>query len=242
MRVSVCMATYNGERYIAKQLETILSQIGINDEVVISDDSSTDNTIKIIESFKDSRIRLFKENSFHNATYNFENALRKAAGDFIFLSDQDDIWLEDKVKEVIQQLRFYDLVVSDCVLIDDCERIICHSYFGLMGSKQGIVKNFIKNPYLGCCMAFRRSMLEKCLPFPNGLIAHDIWIGFISQMIGKVLFLDLKLVLFRRHTKTASYAGGKSKNSILFRLKYRIAFAVQLIRKYRELACESLIV
>ncbi|MDE5758415.1 MAG: glycosyltransferase, partial [Allobaculum sp.] len=91
--ISVCIATYNGERYIETQIRSILDQLNEDDEIIISDDSSTDRTLDIIRSLNDSRIKLFAGNKFHSRTFNFENALKQATGDFIFLSDQDDIWL-----------------------------------------------------------------------------------------------------------------------------------------------------
>lgn len=92
------MTTYNGEKYISVQLDSILKQLSENDEVIISDDSSTDRTVDVIKNFKDKRIKLYEDNHFHSPIFNFENALEKASGDIIFLSDQDDVWLDNKVK------------------------------------------------------------------------------------------------------------------------------------------------
>ena len=96
-KISVCIATYNGEKYIIKQLESILPQLREADEIVISDDSSSDRTIALIEQLNDPRIRILKDQKFRNPIYNFENAMLNAKGDFIFLSDQDDIWMPEKV-------------------------------------------------------------------------------------------------------------------------------------------------
>lgn len=94
--ISVCMAAYNGEKYIKDQLSSILKQIGPNDEVVISDDGSKDKTKNIVDSLNDTRIRYVENRNKHGFTHNFENALRLAQGDYIFLADQDDIWLDNK--------------------------------------------------------------------------------------------------------------------------------------------------
>ena len=96
--ISVCIATYNGEKYIKQQLLSILKQIKVNDEIIISDDHSTDKTFNIIKSFNDTRIKFFLNNKGKGYTRNFENALEKAHGDIIFLSDQDDIWIDNKVE------------------------------------------------------------------------------------------------------------------------------------------------
>ncbi|MEM7184509.1 MAG: glycosyltransferase, partial [Spirochaetota bacterium] len=110
--ISVCIATFNGEKYIHEQLVSILQQLGTNDEIIISDDSSTDNTIKMIHAINDKRIKIY-HNNVRNPIQNFENALRKAQGKYIFLSDQDDIWLETKISITIEHLQKYDLVVHD---------------------------------------------------------------------------------------------------------------------------------
>jgi glycosyltransferase involved in cell wall biosynthesis len=117
-KISVCMATRNGEKYIKQQLSSILKQLSKNDEVIISDDSSTDNTIDIIKSFEDKRIKIYANNKFYSPVYNFENALLRSTGDIIFLSDQDDIWEDKKIRVMYELLKRYDLVVSDCTIID----------------------------------------------------------------------------------------------------------------------------
>ena len=102
IRVSVAVATYNGERYLAEQLESILDALEQNDEIVISDDGSTDDTRKVIETFqkKDSRIRLV-DGPRQGVKKNFESAIRSCSGQYIFLCDQDDIWTKDKVEVVL---------------------------------------------------------------------------------------------------------------------------------------------
>ena len=107
-KISVCIATYNGEKYIKEQLESIIHQLGEYDEIIISDDGSNDKTIQIIENFKDTRIKIFNHSpnrktkyKFDLTTRNIENALSKAKGDFIFLADQDDIWIKNKVEKLI---------------------------------------------------------------------------------------------------------------------------------------------
>jgi len=232
MKISVCMATYNGEKYIAVQLESILKQLSESDEVVISDDSSTDNTIDIIKNFKDKRIRLYEHNRFYSPIFNFENALKKASGDIIFLSDQDDIWLDDKVAVMTKLLLSYDLVVSDCILIDGSGAVLNDSFFELRGSKAGVIHNLIKNCYVGCCMAFNRKILEKALPFPKAIPMHDMWIGMIGELFGKTYFCKEKLVKYRRHCKNESPEIGKSKFGILRKLSFRSILICQLFKRY----------
>ena len=118
VKISVCIATYNGEKYIRDQLESILSQLDFCDEIVVSDDHSSDKTIAIIKSFNDDRIRVIYNSGQKGYTSNFENALKHAKGEYIFLSDQDDIWLKGKVDKCMEYLQDYDFVVSDAVIVN----------------------------------------------------------------------------------------------------------------------------
>ena len=199
MKVSVCIATYNGEIYIRQQLESILVQIGGNDEIIISDDGSTDNTINIIKSLGDARIKITYANG-HNFKKNFENALCHATGDYIFLSDQDDIWLEGKYATCLQELQIYDLVITNSSVVDNNMHIIIPSFFDYYHSGPGVLKNSLNNTYFGACMAFNRKILTFALPFPKTKeIGHDIWIGLVAEMVGKVHFINQPFLLYRRH-------------------------------------------
>lgn len=236
--VSVCIATYNGEKFIREQLDSILCQLSANDEVIISDDGSTDNTRSIILSYCDPRIKLFENKTLnltrnqltiYRVTRNFENALRNASGDIIFLSDQDDVWERTKVQEVLPLFESQNtaLVVHDAVLMNDGHQIIADSYFQMLKSRPGLLKNIVKNSYLGCCMAFNKKVLEKSLPFPPNLIAHDIWIGLIAERTGNVVFTGKKLIRYQRHESTVTTSGEKSKHGILFKISYRLQFLIQ---------------
>jgi glycosyltransferase involved in cell wall biosynthesis len=221
--ISVCIATYNGEKYIAEQLNSILCQLDEKDEVIISDDSSTDQTLEIIKGFNDHRIKIFAGNKFANPIYNFENAIKMASGEFIFLSDQDDYWMPTKVEEMIKVLQTNLLVVSDCYMGDQDLNIIKESYFEWRDSKQGLIKNIWRNSYLGCCMAFDRKILKRILPFPKNIPMHDMWIGLITETIKKPFFLQKPLIIYRRHGGNATTLTNefKSTASAVQKLKYR---------------------
>ncbi|MEL7588556.1 MAG: glycosyltransferase family 2 protein [Prolixibacteraceae bacterium] len=218
------MATYNGEKYLKRQLESILDQLGEGDEVVISDDSSFDDTISIIEWFDDPRIRLLKHNHFHSPIFNLENAVRHAKGDYIFLSDQDDIWHSRKIAVMTHYLKDHTTVVSDCVLIDEDDNLIAPSFYQLNGSRPGLTYNLLNNSYLGCCMAFNRKILHAAIPFPRSIAMHDIWIGLLTELIGKPVFIPDKLISYRRHAANFSSASEPSRLHLWFKLKYRLQF------------------
>lgn len=231
--ISVCMATYNGEKFIRSQIESILTQLGPADELIISDDGSADNTLEIIKEFRDNRIKIYKGN-FKNFIRNFENALTKAKGEFIFLSDQDDVWESTKVQRILPLLQQFDLVISDSSVVDEELNPLNPSFFKLLRSGKGIVKNVLKSTYYGSCMAFRKNVLTTALPFPDTTeIGHDLWLGLVAEMTGSVLFLEEPLIKYRRHNATFTVTGvGKSKRSLLLKLKGRVIITKEIFKFY----------
>ena len=231
MRISVCIPTYNGEKYIKEQLASILVQLSELDEIIISDDSSTDTTLEIIKSLQDPRIKLIENNTFKSPIFNLENALKHASGDVIFLADQDDIWELEKVNTTLEKLKYSDLVVSDCSLIDASENLVNTSFYALNKTKSGYVNNLIKNGFLGCCMAFNTKIKKSVLPFPKNIAMHDIWIGLTASLVGKVDFIEDKLIRYRRHEDNFSYTSTKSKFSLSYKLIYRIYFLYHTFKR-----------
>lgn len=230
--ISVCIPTYNGERYIQAQLESILFQLNDFDEIIITDDCSTDNTISIIKELDDKRIKIFTNNHNKGITYNIENALYQAAGDYIFLADQDDIWTNDKIEKTIKYLMNNYLVISDCKVVDRNLNILSESYLKISGSREDkILALLFVTPYLGCCMAFKKEILTKCLPFPRTNTSHDIWIGNICAFAYNVKFISDKLVYYRRHENNLSRTTEKSPNSLYVKLNFRIILLQQLIKR-----------
>jgi glycosyltransferase involved in cell wall biosynthesis len=230
--ISVCIASCNGEKFIRQQIDSIICQLGKDDEIIISDDSSTDKTVQIIKNYNDPRIILIENCKFHSPVFNLENAMKQAKGDYIFLSDQDDLWGKNKIEITLEYLKHYNVVVSDCNLIDEDGNETLSSFFKLNGSKSGLVRNFIKNSYLGCCMAFDRKILKSVLPFPPNIAMHDIWIGLISELIGKPVFITEKLVSYRRHSLNFSPTSETSKFSIWYKISYRLQFFYYAAGRY----------
>lgn len=228
--VSVCMATYNGEKYLEEQLVSVLQQLAPSDELIISDNQSIDNTLKIIAAFQDSRIVLLQykdttTSARKRTINNFENALRNAKGEYVFLCDQDDIWLPNKVKRTLEYLQTYALVLSDCSLIDETAQEIEVSYMKLIKANTSFVASIYRNPYMGCCMAFRRKVLQKALPFPQNIPIHDQWLGCLAKLEYSVKQLHEPLVAHRIHTQNASTSGSKSS----YNLSQKIVFRYHLL-------------
>ena len=232
--ISVCMATYNGEKYIREQIDSILAQIGDNDELIISDDGSSDNTIAIIESYKDDRIKVLYNFGKHGFIGNFENALKHATGDYIFLSDQDDVWFENKVIILEKLLEKYDLINHDLTIVNEQLDIIAPSLFSKQGCRTKILSNIINSSFYGSCMAFRRSLLDIALPLCNYKdIGHDQWIGFVALLTGRVLFLDKQLIKYRRSNSTVTQLGNfwtRSKRPLYRKIYSRIIIIIEIFR------------
>ena len=206
---SVALAAYQGMPYIRQQLDSILVQMLPEDELVISDNGSTDGTWEYLmsEAKRDSRIRLFTLSAPKGVVPNFQNALEHCSGDIIYLSDQDDIWKSHKM-ERIGSLFAADpkllAVQGDAELIDGENRPAAPSFFALRKCGPGVWKNYRKNTWQGCSMAFRRELLAAVLPFPAKIPMHDMWIGIIAELAGDVLFLPEVLISYRRHENNRS--------------------------------------
>lgn len=203
--VSVALASYNGEKYIKQQLESVLINLNENDEVIISDDGSTDRTIEIIKSLNDSRIKVF-EGPQKNINQNFANAIKHCSGDYIFLCDQDDVWYQNKVSTVLSAFQKYNCIAiaHDAVVVNSEGETIIKSFFEYRRVRTGFVKNIIRNTYHGCCMAFKSELKEKLFPFPDSGCLHDQWIGLIAELNGKTMFLPEILMEYKRHGNNAS--------------------------------------
>lgn len=227
------MATYNGERYLKEQVASILPQLTSNDELIISDDGSTDGTQTLLADYakKDQRIKVLNGPG-KGVIANFENAIGESQGDFIFLADQDDVWLPKKVaiiKEYFSDHPDVNLVVADLVIVDTNLTPIEASYFDYRKVRKGFVKNIIRNTYIGAGMAFRSELKEKVLPFPANIPMHDMWIALISEWGNNSAFIEEPLTLYRRHEENVSEIDTDS--SFFQQLLWRLSLISALIKR-----------
>ncbi|MBE6755996.1 MAG: glycosyltransferase family 2 protein [Ruminococcaceae bacterium] len=228
-RISVALAAYKGEDFIGEQLRSILSQLAPDDEVVVSDDFPEGKTKDVILEIggEDGRIR-YIEGPGKGLIMNFENAINACTGDYIFLADQDDVWLPDKVEKVCEKLEAgADLVLHNAMVTDGKLKIQDTSFFKSHGTKTGYLNNLIRNSYMGCCMAFRKSLCGKIMPFPQNLPMHDQWIGLIAEKTGKVCLIDKPLILYRRHG--GNMTGGQT--SLKKKIMWRLSIAQELKKR-----------
>ena len=239
--ISVCIATHNGEKYIKEQLDSILCQLSTEDEVVISDDGSTDSTLEILSDYNDSRIKVYQYKqpykSRHPHSYvckNFENALKHAEGDYIFLSDQDDYWMPNKVRICLDRLKDCTLVVHRA---EFCNSKLIPSG-KLMYKEKFVFKNYLSlksGKYYGCTLAFRKELAKTILPFPKHLVIHDHWIGCMAELTGNVYYEKTPLIRYRIHGENTS--GGTTKNSLIFQIHYRVYMFLHMMARFLKCNC-----
>lgn len=229
-KVSIVMASYNGSLFIEQQVKSIVCQMQPKDELIISDDGSTDGTINIIKSFSDDRIKLLNGPQ-KGVIKNFEFAIQHASGEIIVLSDQDDIWIKNR----LQHIRNYFSIAENMA--------VYHSRFTNIDARgnvtsllsttlnTGIAKNVIKNQYIGAMMAFSAPLKEYILPFPENIAMHDQWIGLVNEVLqGGIKVSEEPEVLYRRHSQNLT---GKNKRiSIRKKFSNRLFMIYYLLKKF----------
>lgn len=225
--VSVALAAYNGEKYLHRQIQSILEQFNEEDELVISLDPSQDQSEDVILSFQDPRIKLI-QGPGKGLIKNFENALLHTSNEVIFLADQDDVWHPDKIQSILEKLKDSILVIHDCRIVDECGKEIEHSFMRFHHSKPGFLRNIIRNSYIGCCMAFKKELKQYILPFPERIPMHDQWIGLIAERKGNVYWDETILMDYVRHSKNAS---SLSHASTMQMLNWRIELWKALMKR-----------
>ncbi|MDQ0199070.1 glycosyltransferase family 2 protein [Neobacillus ginsengisoli] len=224
MMLSVCMATYNGAGFVVRQLDTVLKQLGPDDEVIVVDDRSKDNTVQLIKDTYGSRVQVTVNEQNLGAIKSFEKAISLAKGDILFLCDQDDLWEDDKVKTVLTAFEEHNavLVVHDAYVVDGNLKIINPSWndYNHNNINQGIFGNILKNAYTGAFMAFKKELVPLILPFPGSIEMHDQWIALVCMMKKKkIVFINQPLMKYVRHGGNVT---GMKKRSLATQLKGRL--------------------
>lgn len=236
MKISVCMATYNGARFVCEQLDSILYQISHNDEIVIVDDCSKDNTVDLIRAYSDTRIRIFCNSENLGVNKTFEKAISLACGEYIFLSDQDDIWCPGRMKTMKDALDISNvLLVSTLFSCIDGDGNTCSTLSPMLHSLDSnrYIRNIFgiflkKRSYYGCAMAFRYELKKIILPFPFYIESHDLWIAFAANICCSNLHLEYCSLLHKVHGENASIV----KRNIIRKINSRIIFLISIIHLY----------
>lgn len=229
--ISIALCTYNGESFLRHQLDSIAGQTLLPDEIIVSDDGSTDATRDIVRRFADEvpfKVEWLPNQTNVGTTRNFERAIRACQGDYIFLCDQDDFWLPDKIRQLSDYFETHSetaAVFTDALLVDDRLGSLNKSLFAELRFFAKQKKRWRRgdsldvliqgNRVTGCTVAVRREFVTRILPFPTDLVEmnfiHDTWIAWAAALENKIQFLDQQTVLYRQHEK--QQIGAEARNS-----------------------------
>ena len=213
------MTSFNSEKFIKEQIDSIFSEISSPFELIICDDGSKDSTIKIINDYskKHSEIKLIQNERNYGSIRNLEHVISFANGDIIVIADSDNVWLSGKINKTI---KYFDnpkvsLVMHDAVIVDENLNTIMPSYYEWRKTKPGLFRNILRNGYGGSMMAFPSWMKRYILKSPKHIkVYFDEWIGMMCSKHGKVIFIQDKLSLWRRHSEAASSQGLNTQTPI----------------------------
>lgn len=213
-KIDILMATYNGEKYLKEQIESILNQTYQNIRLIISDDCSKDKTREIIKEYekKDKRIISYFQEKNLGYVKNFEFLLTKVENDIYMLSDQDDSWLPKKVEHTYQKLKEAeaDLVFTDLEVVDKDLKMLYPSFNDFMKLTRKIKKyihdyrlEYLYNCVTGCTLMSKKKFIDKIIPIPTDskYAIHDTWIATVVVNNGKAAYLDEKTIKYRQHGK-----------------------------------------
>lgn len=237
VRASVAMATYNGERFLREQIDSILNMLSSEDELVVSDDGSKDATREIVREYmaRDARVTLVENTNNHGVCGNFTNAIRYCKGRYIFMSDQDDVWTGEKINYMISFLEENkaDLAVHDGYITNQQLEIQPQTMFERMNSSTSPLANFVRGRFWGCCMVFRREATEYLLPFPNPSLdfPHDIYAPILAGLKGGVCMTRECFILHRVHDANVT---PKSRNKFLKIIRDRIQLFWLIVKRLTE--------
>lgn len=244
-KVSVCIATYNGAKYIDSQIRSVISELVDGDEIVIIDDSSVDQTVNIVRGICSPFIKLIQSSNNAGVNRAFESALKYSVGEIIFLCDQDDIWEPGRVNVFLEAFSGSKalVVASNFSLIDQDGNYIFN--YIREGLSNGLTARMNTTPlrnlisifmgsaqYYGCAMAMRRSFVNSALPFPLLIENHDLWIAILANVSNRCIHLEEVTLMHRIHGANVSVINRSFVSKILTRFFYLLHILIALKRAY----------
>ncbi len=222
MKIDILMATYNGEKYLKEQIDSILEQTNQDFRLLISDDMSTDNTRTILNDYvsTDNRVVVFLQNKNLGPVKNFEYLMKKVESPYFMFADQDDIWQKDKIEQSVRKLEETnsDLVYTNLQVVNENLDVMYPSYWKLKGFEKKAKKFhhfeslYLNNYITGCTMLVKSKWIDKILPLPqkSNYILHDYWTALVVSKFGKIDFIEQPLVKYRQHVNNR--IGSKRKS------------------------------
>ena len=247
-KVDILLATYNGEKYVREQSDSILNQTYKGFRLLISDDCSTDETRDILNEYKskDDRIKVFLQEENLGVVKNFEFLLGKVEAEYYMFSDQDDIWKAEKIEKSLKKIEEgFDLVYSDLEVVDDNLNVTYESYWKLKGIYKKIKKynNFeslyLNNFITGCTVISKKELMDSFMPLPNTskFVLHDYWISLIVSQNGKIAYVEEPLIKYRQHKNNK--VGSKKKSDELKSIDEIRSLFIQVKKEHFKVFIEN---
>ena len=241
-KIGIVLATYNGEKYLAQMLDSLVAQTRPADFIVAVDDGSKDNTPAILKSYQDRlplQVTILEKNSGHRAA--FSKALELAqpqlsSNDLIALADQDDVWLPQKLGILEKEIQDKSLVFGDAQVVDANGKIIAESWrsYSKIEKKISIEQQIAGiNNVTGCLSLFSASLLDAILPIPEGVTVHDRWIAILADKHNGVAAIDTPVVQYRIHGNNA--VGGVAAPSMSKTLETQIQWTQTILDNAKRL-------
>ena len=244
-KLCILLASYNGEKYISEQLDSIINQTYKNWELIIRDDGSKDETVTILNKYekKDERIKILRDDKGNlGFLKNFEELLFNAKEEFVLFSDQDDFWLKNKLEKFVEKIRDLDEKVLSKPLLIHCNSLVCDDKLEIIKEEfidSKIAKKTNSNIYFfeyivqGSTSMVNKKMIKESLPFLKNVILHDRYFHLLSQFLGTRVFIDESLVKYRQHERNEIGANRSIIKNIMSK-KYFYVEDRKLIEEIKE--------
>ena len=219
--IDILMSTYNGGRFVEQQIDSIIAQTFTDWRLLIRDDGSSDGTAEIVSRYADlhrERICLIESNGENlGACQSFARLLEGADADYMMFSDQDDVWLPDKIELTLRKMKEMEehhgrktplLVFSDVTVVDELLNVIGASMWQYQKSDPSRGKSLnrllLMNPANGCTMMVNRALRDNAMPVPPEAIMHDSWVALVASAIGEIGYIPTVTLLYRQHGRNES--------------------------------------
>ena len=253
--IDILMATYNGEKYLCEQLDSILRQSNKNWRLIIRDDCSTDNTVTIIQEYQaqypDKVVLIQADSPSGSAQNNFFQLIKywQQHGDanYIMFADQDDVWMQNKIQRTLHHMQMLEqhygrniplLVHTDLMVVDTELNVINPSMFAMQNmdaNRNQLNHILVQNIVTGCTMMVNKPLLDMVAEIPQHAIMHDMWLALIAAAFGQIDFVDEAAILYRQHGNNAN--GAKNVRTLRYFL-WKLIGAKEihhgLIKQYRQ--------
>lgn len=251
--IDILMATYNGKKFIEEQLQSIINQTYTDWRLIISDDCSTDGTLEILEKYKKRHSEKLivhansmpsgsAKNNFYKLLWNW-----KANSDYVMLSDQDDIWLSEKIEVTLNYMKMYErkygantpiLIHTDLCVVDENLSELSPSLFFMQKmdpSRHALNQLLVQNIVTGCTMMVNKALLDKIIELPRNSVMHDMWLALIAAVFGKIGFIEHPTILYRQHQFNCEGAKDvRSFQYLLWRILSPKEIHQNLVAQYKQ--------